>query len=50
MRLEPIAPLCSVARGQLVERDAQREREAEEARQQMLFERICARELSGEID
>lgn len=50
MSPEPIAPLCSVARGRLVAQAERRKEEIEEVRQQQRFERICARELLGEID
>lgn len=44
-----IAPVCGVARHELSDR-RHRERIAEETRLQHHFERICARELLGEID
>jgi hypothetical protein len=43
------APVCGVARHQMSDRK-HRDRMAEEARLQLRFERICARELLGEID
>ncbi|WP_186456772.1 hypothetical protein [Sphingomonas suaedae] len=44
-----VAPVCGVARHELSDRKY-RDRMAEEARLQRRFERICARELLGEID
>ena len=43
----PVAPCCSVSRRQLAERTRV---ESQERREQLRFERICARELMGEID
>ncbi len=43
------APVCGVARHDVSNRK-HRERIAEEARLQHRFERICARELLGDID
>lgn len=48
-----IAPLCAVSRSLLARHTAASRRiseAAEEAREQLRFERICARELLGEID
>ncbi len=50
----PPAPLCGISRQALamgIDRDrAEAEAAAADARDQLRFERICARELLGEID
>lgn len=53
-RPSPIEPCCTVSRHRLAVRAAERAeamRDAEaELREQLRFERICARELLGETD